>query len=100
MLFVEAYLVWHMPQTPEPVCCPSLRCVACHCLRQLRCMYLQTKTISDIVPFSGGFDDAAIDLGGRRHLMDPLHLQGATRGSSASPVSQQILQTSTEAAEE
>ena len=32
--------------------------------------------------------------------MDPLHLQGATRGSSASPVSQQILQTPTVAAEE
>ena len=27
----------------------------------------------------------------RSHLIDPLHLQGATRGSSSLPVSQQIL---------
>ena len=37
---------------------------------------------------------------GRTYLMDPLHMQGDTRGSLASPVSQQILQTSTVAGED
>ncbi len=52
MLLVQAHLVWQTPQTPEPVCCPSWRCVACHCRRQLRCMYLQARHMADIVPFT------------------------------------------------